>query len=105
MLTMFYCYSPTVVCAQVQEKIDNDDNVMYRVKEGQVIKGSNTSLTMIKISHEALACECPTFNSHSWYVFTGTVEEDMLIVTDRDTVCAVSQHKIHQLETSCRATV
>ena len=87
------------------EKIDKENDVMYKIKEGQVIKGSNTSLTMIKISHEALACNCPPFNSHSWYVFTGTVEEDMLIVTDKDTVCAVSKHSIHTLERNCRAMV
>jgi len=105
LVTICYCLLPTVVSAQVLDKMDNDNNVMYKIKEGQVIKGSNTSLSMIKISHEALACECPTFNSHSWYVFTGTVEEDKLIVTDQDTICAVSQHKIHQLEKSCRTIV
>jgi len=104
-LTTCYCLLPTVVSAQVMDKNDSHHDVMYTIKQGHVIKGSNSIVNKIKITHEALACHCPTFDSESWYVFTGVIEEDVLVVTDKDTACPASKHHIHKLETRCRALV
>ena len=75
------------------------------INESKVLKSSISSklqLNKLKLTEKAAACHCPTLNSQSWFVCTGTINEDVLIVDEIDMICATSDHHHKKLEEHCR---
>ena len=73
------------------------------INESRVVKKSNSShLTTVKLTEKASECDCITLNSQTWYVFTGTTNEDMLIINENDVVYEAPDHYQENLEKHCQ---
>ena len=71
--------------------------------KSKVLKGSNSlHLSVLKLTEQAAACDCPALTSQSWYVFTGTAYDDVFIVSERDMACKASHHHVLKLESHCK---
>ena len=77
---------------------------MYMINESKVLKGSNSfnlQLSTLKLTEKAATCHCPTLNAETWFICTGTIHEDMFIVSEKDMICATSDHHQQRLEKHC----
>lgn len=73
------------------------------INESKVLKGSvSSNLNKLKLTKSAAERNCPTLNSQSWYICTGTINEDMLIVSEKDMVCATSDNHQKKVENHCK---
>ena len=75
----------------------------YMINESKVLKGTNsTHLNLLKLTEGASACGCLTLKPQLWYICTGTIDENMLIVSENDMVYAASDHQEEKVERHCK---